>query len=131
MSWIVWNRKRRISRRNHQYTVCHGGKSFGSIRQPPPERAMYRIASRIVRRSAVGLRPRRGGLGSSGRIRSHSSSVRSVGQRFARLSNFAIRLRAPSVHIPILNHANAGRGILFSNGLSGAATMPHCGRRTK
>jgi hypothetical protein len=27
-------------RRNHQYTFCQGGKSLGSIRQPPPERAM-------------------------------------------------------------------------------------------
>ncbi len=27
-------------RRNHQYTVCQGGKSFGSVRKPPPERVM-------------------------------------------------------------------------------------------
>src|ERR1700677_181685 len=30
-SWIVWNMKRRTKRRNHQETVCQGGKSFGSM----------------------------------------------------------------------------------------------------
>jgi hypothetical protein len=39
-SWIVRNSISRTNRRNHQYTVCQGGKSRGSIRQPPPERVM-------------------------------------------------------------------------------------------
>ena len=36
MSWMARNSISRTNRRNHQYTVCQGGKSFGSIRQPPP-----------------------------------------------------------------------------------------------
>jgi hypothetical protein len=57
------------------------GKSFGSIRQPPPLRAMVRIALSTSRRSVVGLRPRLGSAGSSGWIRCHASSVRSAGHR--------------------------------------------------
>jgi hypothetical protein len=40
MSWIVSKRNRRTKRRNHQYTVPEGGKSFGNMRHPAPERAM-------------------------------------------------------------------------------------------
>jgi hypothetical protein len=40
MSWMVWNSISRTKWRNHQYTVCQGGKSFGSMRQPPPDRVM-------------------------------------------------------------------------------------------
>jgi hypothetical protein len=49
------------------------------MRQPQPARAKYLIAFRISRKSTPGLRPRLAGFGRSGLIRSHSSSVRSVG----------------------------------------------------
>src|SRR5665648_559227 len=39
-SWMVRNRSSRTKRRNHQYTVCHGGKCTGSIRHSQPERTM-------------------------------------------------------------------------------------------
>lgn len=39
-SWMVRNKSSRTKRRNHQCTVCHGLKWIGSIRQPPPLRAM-------------------------------------------------------------------------------------------
>src|SRR5215203_985157 len=35
----VRNNRRRTKRRNHQYTVCHGPKWIGSMRQPQPARA--------------------------------------------------------------------------------------------
>src|SRR6185369_9031923 len=38
MSWSGLSNRRRTKRRNHQYTVCQGGKSLGSISQPQPVR---------------------------------------------------------------------------------------------
>jgi hypothetical protein len=78
-SWMVWNRKRRTNRRNHQQTVGQGGKSFGNIRQPPPERARYRVAFKTSRKSVRAGRPLLAAPGRNGSIRAHSSSVKSVG----------------------------------------------------
>ena len=43
MSWMVRNSISRTNRRNHEYTVCRGGNSFGSMRRPPPERVVSAI----------------------------------------------------------------------------------------
>ena len=54
-------------------------KSFGNIRQPPPERARYRIAFKTSRKSVRAGRPLLAAPGRNGSIRAHSSSVKSVG----------------------------------------------------
>ena len=53
---------------NHRQTVGQGGKSFGNVRQPPPERARYRIGHPLL-----------GAPGRNGSICAHSSSVKFVG----------------------------------------------------
>lgn len=47
------NRDNCTKRRNHQYTVCHGGKFTGSIRQNPV-RARYRMPFNTSRKSTPG-----------------------------------------------------------------------------
>src|SRR5439155_16456420 len=70
-----------LQARKYQYTVCHGGKSFASIRHEHPARLRYRIALTTSRLECFGGRPAGpdGGSGSSDSISSHCRSVRSLG----------------------------------------------------
>lgn len=69
---------RSTSRRQKAYTVLQGGNSWGNIRHWQPVRAKYSSALIFSRGLWMGFRPRFF-FGSSGSIRSHCSSLKSVG----------------------------------------------------
>ena len=117
-SWRARNGIGRAKRRNCRCTVCQGGKSFGSIRQPPPVRAMQRIAFNASRRYATGLRPRFAGGGNNGAVGAHSSSVRPGGQRSVLRPIAAMRPRVSGVRIDSADREPRSSATSFSNGLS-------------
>jgi hypothetical protein len=51
----------RCHRRNHRYSVCHGGYTSGTSRHGDPVRTRHRIASITTRRSRGGRPIRTGG----------------------------------------------------------------------
>ncbi len=67
MSWMVRNGGQPMKRRNHQQAVCQRPRWTGGLRQPPPERAMVRVASSTSHRAAFGGLPRPAGAGMDGR----------------------------------------------------------------
>ena len=82
MSRRVRNGIGRTNRRNRRYTVCRGGKSFGSIRQwqPPPARAIRGAEGRSQSQP--------GWVASRPRIRSDARRPRCAGRKARRQAPF-------------------------------------------
>ena len=78
-SWTRFHVPSTVHPRKYLYTVCQGGRSFGSIRQEHPLRRTYRMPFTISRRSTERGRPPLLAGGSRGARISHCSSVRSLG----------------------------------------------------
>ena len=78
VSWIRCHVPSRVHLRKYLYSVCHGGRSCGAIRQGHPVRRTYRIPFIISRGSTVrGLPPGLAG-GIKAASSSHWASVKSL-----------------------------------------------------
>lgn len=81
-SWSRSQVRSLVQLRKHLYEVCHGGRSWGSIRHGQPERSRYRMAFTTSRSSTERGRPPGLASGSRGARISHWASVKSVGYGF-------------------------------------------------
>jgi hypothetical protein len=68
-----------FQRRKYQYTMAHGGRSWGSARHWQPVLEMYSKALTISRRSYLAGRPPGSGAGMNRQTWAYSAWVRSLG----------------------------------------------------